>query len=80
MTTAREVFEEQYMSRTRRSRQMYEEARNYLAGGVPGGARYRRPYPLYMKEAKGSKLWDIDGNEYVDIHYGAGPAILGHSL
>jgi len=79
MTTARQVFEEQYISRTRRSRQMYEEAKNYLAGGVPGGARYRRPYPLYMKEAKGSRLWDIDGNEYIDIHYGAGPDILGHS-
>lgn len=79
MTTAREVFEEQYISRTKRSKEMYEEARHYLAGGVPGGARYRRPYPLYMKEARGSKLWDADGNEYIDILCGAGAAILGHS-
>lgn len=79
MATAREVFEAQYVSRTRKSRQMYEEARHYLAGGVPGGARYRRPYPLYMKEARGSKFWDVDGNEYIDILCGAGAAILGHS-
>jgi glutamate-1-semialdehyde 2,1-aminomutase len=79
MTTAREVFEEQYMSRTKKTREMYEEARHYLAGGVPGGARYRRPYPLYVKEARGSKLWDVDGNEYIDILCGAGAAILGHS-
>ncbi|MEE9399691.1 MAG: aminotransferase class III-fold pyridoxal phosphate-dependent enzyme [Dehalococcoidales bacterium] len=79
MTTAREVFEEQYISRTKKSRQMYEEARHYLAGGVPGGARYRRPYPVYVKEARGSKLWDVDGNEYIDLLMGAGPAILGHS-
>lgn len=79
MTTAREVFEKQYISRTKRSKEMYEEARQYLAGGVPGGARYRRPYPLYMKEARGSKFWDIDGNEYIDILCGAGPTILGHS-
>jgi len=79
MTTAREVFEKQYMSRTKKAREMYEEARHYLAGGVPGGARYRRPYPLYVKEAKGSKFWDVDGNEYIDILCGAGAAILGHS-
>lgn len=79
MTTAREVFEEQYISRTKKSREMYEEAKHYLAGGVPGGARYRRPYPLYMKEARGSKFWDVDGNEYIDILCGAGANILGHS-
>ncbi len=79
MTTAREVFEEQYISRTKRSKKMYEEAKHYLAGGVPGGARYRRPYPLYMKEARGSKFWDVDGNEYIDILCAAGAAILGHS-
>jgi len=79
MITAREVFEEQYISKTKRSREMYEEARHYLAGGVPGGARYRRPHPLYIKEARGSKLWDIDGNEYIDILCSAGATILGHS-
>ncbi len=79
MNKAREVFEEQYIYRTKKSKQMYEEARKYLAGGVPGGARYRRPYPLYLKEARGSKLWDVDNNEYIDILLGAGPAILGHS-
>ncbi len=79
MNEAREFFERQYIARTKKSELMYEEARKYLAGGVPGGARFRRPYPLYMKEAKGSKLWDIDGNEYIDLLMGAGPDILGHS-
>jgi glutamate-1-semialdehyde 2,1-aminomutase len=32
-----------------------------------------------MKEARGSRLWDVDDNEYIDILCGAGPAILGHS-
>ncbi len=79
MTTAREVFEGQYISKTKKSKEIYEEARHYLAGGVPGGARYRRPHPLYIKEARGGKFWDVDGNEYIDILLGAGPAILGHS-
>lgn len=79
MNKAREFFERQYIARTKKSKQMYEEAKKYLAGGVPGGARFRRPYPLYMREANGSKLWDIDGNEYIDLLMGAGPDILGHS-
>lgn len=79
MTTAYEVFEKQYISRTKKSREIYDEARHYLAGGVPGAARYRRPYPLYLKEAKGSRIWDVDGNEYIDLLCGGGPAILGHS-
>jgi glutamate-1-semialdehyde 2,1-aminomutase len=76
---ARELYERQYIARTKKSKQMYEGAKKYLAGGVPGGARFRRPYPIYMREAKGSKLWDIDGNEYIDLLMGAGPDILGHS-
>jgi glutamate-1-semialdehyde 2,1-aminomutase len=79
MTKAYEVFEKQYLARTRRSKQMYEEAKKSLAGGVGADGAYRRPYPLYMKEARGSRLWDIDGNEYIDLMGGAGPAILGHS-
>ncbi len=79
MTTAYEVFEKQYISRTKKSKEMYEEARHYLAGGVPGAARYNTPYPLYLKEAKGSKILDVDGNEYIDLMCGGGPAILGHS-
>ena len=79
MPTAYEVFEKQYLSRTKKSKEIYEEARHYLAGGVPGGARYRRPYPLYLEEAKGSRFWDVDGNEYIDLLCGGGPAILGHS-
>ena len=56
-----------------------EEAKEHLVGGVPGGARYRKPYPIYAKDARGSRIWDVDGNEYIDILCGGGPAILGHS-
>ncbi|MFC1903899.1 aspartate aminotransferase family protein [Chloroflexota bacterium] len=79
MTTAREIFEQQYISRTKKSKELYKEAKRHLAGGVPGGARYRKPYPLYVKEARGARVWDADGNEYIDILCAAGPAILGHS-
>ncbi|GAG27231.1 unnamed protein product, partial [marine sediment metagenome] len=57
----------------------YKEARQYLAGGVAGNAAFRRPYPIYMKGAKGARIWDVDDNEYIDILAGGGPIILGHS-
>ena len=37
------------------------------------------PYPLYIKEAKGSRITDVDGNEYIDMTMGFGPHILGHA-
>jgi glutamate-1-semialdehyde 2,1-aminomutase len=77
--TAYQLFEEQYIAKTKASRKMYEEARQHLPGGVAGSGAYRKPYPLYMKKAQGSRLWDVDGNEYIDIMCSAGPAILGHS-
>ena len=78
-STAWELFEEQYRSRTSRSRELFEEAREHLAGGVPGNAGYREPYPLYVREAKGTTIVDVDGNEYIDLLIGGGPHLLGHS-
>ena len=37
------------------------------------------PYPFYVEKAKGSRLWDVDGNEYIDLTAGFGPILLGHS-
>ncbi|MBS7621345.1 glutamate-1-semialdehyde 2,1-aminomutase, partial [Candidatus Bathyarchaeota archaeon] len=43
------------------------------------GIRFFEPYPFYTARAKGSKLYDVDGNEYVDFWMGHGTHILGHS-
>ena len=37
------------------------------------------PYPFYVQKAKGSRLWDVDGNEYIDLTAGFGPILLGHT-
>ncbi|MCP4752942.1 MAG: aspartate aminotransferase family protein [Proteobacteria bacterium] len=37
------------------------------------------PYPFYVSKGKGSRLWDVDGNEYIDLTAGFGPIFLGHS-
>jgi glutamate-1-semialdehyde 2,1-aminomutase len=67
---------------TRKSKALYERAVNVLAEGVNSpvrGPRNFKPYPLYMKGGKGSKIFDVDGNEYLDLMMALGPLILGHA-
>ncbi|MCP2329457.1 glutamate-1-semialdehyde 2,1-aminomutase [Hamadaea flava] len=58
--------------------QMHAAARQVLAGGVSSDARRLPGTPLYVDRAAGSRLWDVDGNSYLDYVLGQGPAILGH--
>ncbi len=41
--------------------------------------RFYEPYPLFIGRGSGSKIWDADGNEYIDYCMGYGPLIAGHS-
>jgi len=58
---------------------LYERAKRVLPAGVSYFLRYVEPYPFYTAKAKGSKLYDVDGNEYVDFWMGHYSLILGHS-
>ena len=42
-------------------------------------AAARSPYPLFMTRAQGSRIWDVDGNEFVDFHSSFGAVLLGHN-
>jgi len=67
-----------YTDRTKTSRELFEEAKRLIPGGTAYSIRYFEPYPFYVHRAKGSRIWDVDGNEYLDfwmIHFAA---ILGH--
>jgi len=64
---------------TEKSRKLFEEAKKVLPGGVSSPVRAIKPYPFYTKLAKGSKIIDIDGNEYIDYDMGYGPLLLGHN-
>lgn len=70
------------MQETRKSKALYERAVKVLAEGVNSpvrGPRNFKPYPLYMKGGKGSKIFDVDGNEFLDLMMALGPLILGHA-
>jgi glutamate-1-semialdehyde 2,1-aminomutase len=68
-----------YTSKTRKSKELYERAKSVLPAGVSYAIRHFKPYPFYTARAKGSKLFDVDGNEYVDFWLGHTALILGHS-
>ena len=63
-----------------KSRELYERAKESHAGGVSSsGRRMETPVPLFFTRGKGSKLYDVDGNEFIDYVLGFGPGIFGHS-
>ncbi len=62
-----------------KSRELYQKARTLLPGGVSSPVRAIKPYPFYTRSANGSKITDIDGNEYIDFCLAYGPNILGHA-
>lgn len=68
-----------YLSKTTNSRRLYERAKRVLPAGVSYFLRYIDPYPFYTTRAKGGKLIDADGNQYVDFWMGHYALILGHS-
>jgi glutamate-1-semialdehyde 2,1-aminomutase len=66
------------LERTKGSADYSRRARRSLPGGVTAGVKYFDPYPIAMRRAKGCRLWDVDGNVYVDYCLSFGPLILGH--
>ena len=68
-----------YTSKTQKSKKLYERAKSVLPAGVSYAIRHFEPYPFYTARSKGSKLFDVDGNEYVDFWLGHTALILGHS-
>ncbi|WP_300331060.1 glutamate-1-semialdehyde 2,1-aminomutase [Fusobacterium sp.] len=66
------------------SKHIYEKAVKFIPGGVNSPVRafksVNKEAPIFIKKAKGSKLWDEDGNEYIDYICSWGPMILGHNF
>jgi glutamate-1-semialdehyde 2,1-aminomutase len=68
--------------KTTRSDQFFDRAKQLIPGGVNSPVRAFRSVgcnPLFIERASGSRLWDVDGNEYIDYVGSWGPMILGHS-
>lgn len=71
-----------YKMRRFKSRRLFAEALNLIPGGVNSPVRAFKAVgenPPFIKRAKGSKIYDVDGNEYIDYVLSWGPMILGHA-
>jgi glutamate-1-semialdehyde 2,1-aminomutase len=71
-------LEKEYVKKHGKSKQLYEEALDVYPSGVSHDARHVKPFPIYATEAKGTKKWDVDGNEYVDYVMGHGALLFGY--
>jgi glutamate-1-semialdehyde 2,1-aminomutase len=61
------------------SRARLDRAAKTLTGGVSSPFRAKAPVPLFFRDAHGPRLWDVDGNSYIDYALAWGPLILGHT-
>ena len=75
--SAREA--ERFAERTPDSKAMFERAQRTLAGGVSSSFHGRDPWPVYLTRGEGARVWDVDGNEYVDFHNGFSAMVQGHA-
>jgi len=71
--------EERFRSRRHRSDELWKEAKKFIPRGVPSSFQDAAPQPVFVDHGKGSRVWDVDGNEYVDFHNGFGVMVVGHA-
>lgn len=71
-------YEEEYFDKKcQKSKEMIEEAKKIIPGGVQHNLAFNYPFPLVFTKAEGMKLYDVDGNEYFDFLQAGGPTVLG---
>lgn len=76
------VYEEErkkFLEKTKRSEEIYKKSVEVTPFGVHSNYRAMDPYSIYFTKGKGSRLWDADGNEYIDFHMAFGVLAAGHS-
>jgi glutamate-1-semialdehyde 2,1-aminomutase len=71
--------EERFRKARPRSHELWTEARAVMPRGVPSSFQDAAPQPIFVERGKGSRVWDVDGNEYVDFHNGFGVMVVGHA-
>jgi glutamate-1-semialdehyde 2,1-aminomutase len=65
--------------RTPASKRLFDRAVRSMPLGVASSFQANDPYPIYLERGRGSRVWDVDGNEYIDFHNGFGTMAVGHA-
>src|SRR6202022_2700485 len=71
--------EERFKAHRRRSDELLKHAKRFSPRGVPSSFQDAAPQPVFIDRGLGSRVWDVDGNEYVDFHNGFGVMVVGHA-
>ena len=72
------VYEDEYYDKKcAKSKEMINEAKDIIPGGVQHNLAFNHPFPLVFSKAEGAYLYDIDGNKYYDFLQAGGPTVLG---
>lgn len=71
------VIMKYYNEKCTQSKAVYEEAKEYIPGGVQHNLAFNKPFPMCISRAEGAYLFDKDGNQYIDFLQAGGPTILG---
>jgi len=70
---------DKWVAKTPKSAEAYERARKHVPGGVGSNFRFMDPYPMFVSRAQGSRIFDLDGNEFIDFMLSMGSLLVGHS-
>ncbi len=70
---------EAYEQRTPKCKAAWEKAAKVIPGGVGSAIQFKPPYPIYIGDSKGSRVWDLDGNEYIDYSLCYAAMVAGHA-
>ncbi|HHU42773.1 MAG: aminotransferase class III-fold pyridoxal phosphate-dependent enzyme [Bacillota bacterium] len=66
-----------FNTKCKKSKEIFEEAKKYIPGGIQHNLAFNYPFPICMEKAEGAYLYDVDGNKYIDFLQAGGPTVLG---
>jgi len=68
-----------YLAKRLESQRLYQQAQSFMPGGDTRSVTYYQPFPSFMDHAKGCRLYDVDGNEYIDFGNNQTSLVHGHA-
>ena len=68
-----------YVGKRPRSQRLYQEAQSFMPGGDTRSVTFYRPFPSFMDHGKGCRLYDVDGNDYIDFGNNQTSLVHGHA-
>ena len=74
-----ETILEAYLRKNPKSAALYPRFKEVFPGGVTHDIRAHEPFPIVMESGQGSRIKDVDGNEYIDFGNGSASLLLGHA-